>query len=718
MLELLTSWYHYLVANPSTATLLIGGVLFVIAFVVLQMTKWGHDNPVAKCVALSVFAHVILLAYAYTTNLITHVPAIAVTAPVPIRLADVPIDQVVEENQAGQNEAFWNGFRDQVANEVLNHSDVEAIKTDLTVSQHLTDADMSPDLAPEFALDSETIHEDQSLPPLPSAVQEIKQANQALQAAMEQSLTPRNVAAEPLPTTEASHASAQDSALAEQANPLRENGRSNNQNQDQWLAEQLAADAPQRIESNLHDWQIEASNDGPDLNVGQFVPTGNSAERLQQLTQNSAMSSSQPNQVVPTSTADQNNVQLPRAAIDAGQLAEGRRRLGDGKPMPTRYQRRHSRPIEWLKEQGGSEETEAAIARSLAYLAAHQEADGSWNPRNTEAGRELQVLGHNRQGAGARADTGITGLALLAFLGAGNSHLEGPYKENVRKGLEYLIGRQQRNGSLAGSAQFFAQMYCHSMALLALSEAYSVSGDARMAAAVERGVAYSIQAQNKTIGGWRYQPGDSGDMSQFGWQVLAINSAALGGQSIPAETHTLMRSFLKRHTQGTYGGLAFYRYGEKVNPAMTAEAMLCRYLLNQSVSPQTATEATLEIVGQANSNGIPQHLPGNEVDNVYFWYYATLALHQMAVDPANANNRIVQTAWQQWNQKLKDRLLTLQVAEGEKSGSWNSENFMWGCYGGRVYTTAMSTMCLQVYYRYDLSSEQRLNTAAQPVQIK
>ena len=27
-------------------------------------------------------------------------------------------------------------------------------------------------------------------------------------------------------------------------------------------------------------------------------------------------------------------------------------------------------------------------------------------------------------------------------------------------------------------------------------------------------------------------------------------------------------------------------------------------------------------------------------------------------------------------------------------------NTVWGGYGGRVYTTAMATLCLEVYYRY------------------
>jgi hypothetical protein len=45
-------------------------------------------------------------------------------------------------------------------------------------------------------------------------------------------------------------------------------------------------------------------------------------------------------------------------------------------------------------------------------------------------------------------------------------------------------------------------------------------------------------------------------------------------------------------------------------------------------------------------------------------------------------------------------LVAAQVSEGLNKGSW-SPNTVWGGCGGRVYTTAMATMCLEVYYRYD-----------------
>ena len=87
-------------------------------------------------------------------------------------------------------------------------------------------------------------------------------------------------------------------------------------------------------------------------------------------------------------------------------------------------------------------------------------------------------------------------------------------------------------------------------------------------------------------------------------------------------------------------------------------------------------------------------LPDAERVNLYYWYYATLALHhrQQTSDQAAA-------AWHAWNDALTAVLLNKQVASGPDAGSWNTD-CLWGGYGGRVYTTAMSAMCLEVYYRY------------------
>jgi outer membrane biosynthesis protein TonB len=339
--------------------------------------------------------------------------------------------------------------------------------------------------------------------------------------------------------------------------------------------------------------------------------------------------------------------------------------------------------------QGGNAKTEAAVAAALKWLANAQSDDGRWDAMRFGGGQEEMTLGQNRGGAGRGADTGVSALALLAYLGAGHSHVQGAYQENVRRGLDFLLRSQAIDGSLYGDATLYAQMYCHSMATFALAEAMAVSGDRRLEAAATKAVNYSLAAQNATTGGWRYRPGDTGDTSQLGWQIMALASAQRAGIRIPDRSWSGVGRFLRTVERGTNGGLASYRPDSPASTSMTAEALYCRLVLEEMngtrLLDSAATEATAQLLAA---------LPSAERTNLYYWYYATLALHhrQQANDAAKA-------AWRTWNEAMAAALTKAQLTDGDNAGSWES-NTIWGGYGGRVYTTALAAMCLEVYYRY------------------
>ena len=113
---------------------------------------------------------------------------------------------------------------------------------------------------------------------------------------------------------------------------------------------------------------------------------------------------------------------------------------------------------------------------------------------------------------------------------------------------------------------------------------------------------------------------------------------------------------------------------------MTAESLATRLLIGEQVPAREVSEAERYLL---------QELPGAGRDNYYYWYYATLALHQLQDD-----------AWTRWNQALKERLLATQRADG----SWSSNTY-WGGYGGTVYTTSMATLCLETYYRHTIGDD-------------
>jgi hypothetical protein len=331
------------------------------------------------------------------------------------------------------------------------------------------------------------------------------------------------------------------------------------------------------------------------------------------------------------------------------------------------------------QSRGGSAETEAAVKLALKWLAANQSADGRWDPRIHVAGKETNTLGRDRQGAGSRADSAITGLALLAFLGSGHTHLDGQYKKDVQRGLEYLLRTQAADGNLAGQAAPFEFMYAHAMAACAISEAYGMTHDARLREPVTRAIGYTIAAQDPVGGGWRYRPGDQGDTSQLGWQLMALKSAELAGIPMPEKTRQGIVRFLRSVSSGQAGGLASYRPGEKVTSSMTAEALVCWQWLGLAREHPACDEAGQHLLGR---------LPGSGEYNLYYWYYGTLGMYQL-------QGRY----WQGWNDSMLSAVMARQIKQGPLAGSWDTSD-LWGGYGGRVYTTALATLILEVYYRF------------------
>lgn len=332
-----------------------------------------------------------------------------------------------------------------------------------------------------------------------------------------------------------------------------------------------------------------------------------------------------------------------------------------------------------VQSRGGTSETEAAVKAALRWLANNQSADGRWDPRANDAGNENNVLGRNRQNAGSHADSAMTGLALLAFLGAGHTHLDGPYQQDVRRGLEYLVRTQATDGSLGGQAEMFEYMYSHAMATCALSEAFGMTRDERLLEPVRRAVAFTVAAQDPTGGGWRYKPGDAGDTSQLGWQLMSLKSAELAGIPIPEKTRQGVIRYLQSVSSGQYGGRAAYRPREPATRSMTAEALVCWQFLGLAREHPACNEA---------GDFVTVEVPGGGDYNLYFWYYATLGLYQLQGPH-----------WDRWNGALRPVLVSRQIKEGPEAGSWDVKD-LWGGHGGRVFTTSLATLTLEVYYRF------------------
>lgn len=329
---------------------------------------------------------------------------------------------------------------------------------------------------------------------------------------------------------------------------------------------------------------------------------------------------------------------------------------------------------------GGSEATEQAVDKALAWLASAQATDGHWSAAEHGGGVERAVHGHHRHGAGAKSDQGVSGLALLAFLGAGHTHRDGGHQATVDRGIRRLVAAQRADGSLAGDAEFFAALYCHGMATIALGECLALTGDAALRPALDRAVAHTLSMQHPHTGGWRYAAGDRGDTSQCGWQVMVLATARTAGHGGLEAAEARARVFLQSVSSGAAGGLAAYRPGERPSMAMTAEAIFCRLMLGLPVDHPAVAEALAMVSASP---------PQASNYNAYTWYYATLAAFH-AGGPQ----------WDRWNLALQAAVIPLQRRDGGVfDGSWDPDP-VWGGHGGRVYATALAAMTLEVYYRH------------------
>lgn len=334
-----------------------------------------------------------------------------------------------------------------------------------------------------------------------------------------------------------------------------------------------------------------------------------------------------------------------------------------GLPLAGSFYGRSGSTREWaLKDGGGTKESEAAVARGLQFLARHQMPDGSWkldDPRFKDKGGANDIAG--------------TAFGLLPLLGAGKTHRpskDNPYDKPIEKALLFLMRKQdKRTGNFGGG------MYAHALATIAMCEAYGLSQDPMLRKPAQMAANYLVQAQHDG-GGWRYSPGQAGDTSVVGWVVMALKSAQMAGLDVPEVTMRKARNYLDGACNTGDEGYGYVGPGS--SPTMSAVGLLCRQYL-QSWGPQN-----LRMI-----KGVDNHIKKNGplAKNMYYNYYATQVMHHFGGE-----------SWKKWNEKMREQLIGSQEKNGPLSGSWNSVGDHHSA--GRLMTTSLSLLTLEVYYRH------------------
>jgi hypothetical protein len=344
-----------------------------------------------------------------------------------------------------------------------------------------------------------------------------------------------------------------------------------------------------------------------------------------------------------------------------------------------------------------------AIDKGLEFLARRQSADGSFavSMFNTRMGKD-DTESHKW------AVTGVTSLAALAFMGEGESWLEeggkkSPHGEHVKKAIKWLIDKQnQGNGCIgptSGDAVHF--MYNHGLATLALCEAAGLSGDEFLRGAAQKGVNYIVKTQSKD-GGWTYEGtpagADGSDASVTAWQVQALHAAREAGLDVPDETLSkaleLYRQLTKPDGRVLYDIADHDPNADQKFVALRGIGLMMRQLLGED-----SHVPILKVMAHSLEKEVPETRtdwgewvtsPQHENDDIarsryspYKMYFATYGMFMLGGKE-----------WEAWHEPMKKAVLEMQASDG----AWYT-NDVYTKQGGVVYSTAISVLTLQVYYR-------------------
>ena len=362
----------------------------------------------------------------------------------------------------------------------------------------------------------------------------------------------------------------------------------------------------------------------------------------------------------------------------------------------------------------GTDRVDVCVEDALAWLAAHQSEGGRWETAGWRnwCDRAPAAEANALEGAGNDAfDVGVTGLALLAFLGAGyTDRSDGPFGKVVADGLSFLRTSQDREGCF-GERSIDHYVYNHAIAACAMIEAYGMTRNPAYEASAQLGLDFIAICRNPYFA-WRYgvKPGDN-DTSVTAWMTHALHSAMLcnladekagepGTLDIDDEALEGIKAWIDKMTDPDTGRVGYQQRGTgpsrptdlterfpfEKSESMTAAGMLCRMIVGENPKTSDVIKKGAELCVKL----LPTWNTQDGSIDMYYWYFATYALFQVGGDP-----------WKRWETAMNSGIIGTQHKDTtycRYKGSWDPID-PWGLVGGRVYSTAIMALTCEVKYR-------------------
>jgi hypothetical protein len=213
------------------------------------------------------------------------------------------------------------------------------------------------------------------------------------------------------------------------------------------------------------------------------------------------------------------------------------------------------------------------IRKGLEYLAKQQQRDGHW------------------EGNGGQYPTSMTALSGVALLMEGSTMRDGKYSENIKKAVDWLMDRSQRNGLIGNPnnpTEAARYMYGHGFSLLFLSQIYGDEEDGDRRKKLEDILTRAVEFTGKAMtsrGGWGYVTAADGNNFDEGsvtiTQLQALRAARNAGIAVPKSIIDKAKKYLETCTTQRGGIIYSLAHGGAFNgaerPPLTAAAVACMF---------------------------------------------------------------------------------------------------------------------------------------------
>ena len=337
-----------------------------------------------------------------------------------------------------------------------------------------------------------------------------------------------------------------------------------------------------------------------------------------------------------------------------------------------------------------------AIDAALRWLAAHQAPHGGWEAAGFGAwcqGQPVAAAQRKTDGAGsALHDVGVTGLAMCAFLGAGYTNRgEHAFARTVSRGLRYLKNVQDPEGCF-GPRTAPGYLLDHAAATLAMVEALGMTGSPIFEGSAQRALDFVFLARTPD-GVWGHGiKSQEADALLSGCMLLAVRAALWINREAVRREREPPLALDEAALAGVREWIDRPRGQDDAREAAAGQTgTAIRVLARLAVGEDPRTSAPVRRDANALAARPPGWDPqGGQVDLVA-WTFATQALHQVGG-----------AAWRTWRAAMSDALLAPQRKDTDAcsyAGSWDPHG-PGGTQGGRVFSTALMALCLEVFYRY------------------